>query len=96
MIEVEEQIKDFFEKTFNQPLKKKQVKMALKYIFEEVFDSLIKTGVYTFPKGYGSLRVKKLKSFTLSQEKNQCKIIHGKKVVRYFPGNFIKRRLQDG
>lgn len=96
MTDFEQAIRAFLEETFNQPLSKRETKRLLKFLFESLFENLIKEGGFSFPKGYGSLRVKELKPFEITKKDGSVEVVTGKRVIRYFPGHPIKRRIQHG
>ena len=92
----EKAVKTYLEETFNQPLSSREVKRFLRTLFEGLFDSLIKDESFSFPKGFGSLRIKELKPFEITKKDGSIEVVMGKHVIRYFPGHQIKRRIQDG
>ena len=96
MKQVTEKVKSFLEQFFNCPVKQYEAKMILETIFKEAFDSLLEKEVLVFPKGYGSLRIKKLKPFEIQDDNGVQKTIVNKRIVRYYPGHYTKRRLNDG
>lgn len=95
MTSFEKEIKAFLEETFNQPVGSREVKRVLGFIFKTLFESLIGSGSFCFPKGFGSLRIKKLKPFKAKQKDGTMKIIKERNVIRYFSGRQIKRRIQN-
>lgn len=96
MNDFEEAVKTLLEETFNQPLSSRAAKRFLKALFESLFGSLVKDKSFSFPKGFGSLRVKELKPFEITKKNGTVEVVKGKRVIRYFPGHQIKRRIQDG
>ena len=92
----EKAVKILLEETFSQPLSSREIKQFLRTLFESLFDFLVKDESFSFPKGFGSLRVKKLKPFEITKKNGVVEVVKGKRVIRYFPGHQIKRRIQDG
>lgn len=91
----EKAVKSFLEETFNQPVSARELKKLLSFIFKQLFDSLLKSKAFEFPKGYGSLRVKELKPFNIKLEDGQLKQIIGRSIVKYFAGNNVRRKLNE-
>lgn len=93
MTHFEQIVKGFLEETFNQPISSRELKKLLKVIFVNLFDSLVINDFFEFPKGYGSLRIKQLKPFEILKNAQIVKITD-RRIVKYFAGKEIKRRIK--
>jgi len=87
-------VRDFLEETFEQPCNHRKTKLIVDFILKCLFDTLIDNQKFCFPKGFGSLRVKELKPFKV-QEGSDFRIVSNKKVVRYYSGEQVRRRLKN-
>jgi nucleoid DNA-binding protein len=91
----ERSFKEALEVVCEHPLKKREVKKLLLTLFECLFEELSTNGHFIFPKGYGSLRIKQSKPFKMQKASGEEIEVPSSRVIRYYPGRLIKRRINN-